>query len=73
MTSPYLELVQTHAALLQRHDLPLLETLRGRELPPRAEPAADAPVALLLSPHPDDECIPALWRCGSRASAVIAS
>lgn len=57
MTSPYLELVRTHAALLQRHDLPLIENLRSHELPPRTEPAADAPVALLFSPHPDDECI----------------
>jgi len=53
---------------------------RGRALPlggfappPRARPAADAPVALLLSPHPDDECITGAWplRLGRAGWRVI--
>lgn len=56
MASAYLDLVNAHAALLKA-DIPLLDTLAGRTLPARPEPAKDAPVVLLFSPHPDDECI----------------
>ncbi len=52
MTSPYLELVKQHARLLEEACLRLPECE-----PPRLEPASNAPVALLFSPHPDDECI----------------
>src|SRR5690606_11360392 len=52
--NPYLELVQQTARLRET----------GRALPlggfppaPRVDPAPDAPVVLLFSPHPDDECI----------------
>jgi len=53
--NPYLEFVQSIAALLAKgKSLPL-----GNIQPPRRTPApaADAPVALIFSPHPDDECI----------------
>lgn len=57
MPSPYLDFVTAHAALLQRTEIPLLENLAGRTLPQRPVLAANAPVALLFSPHPDDESI----------------
>ncbi len=57
MTSPYLDLVKSHASLLQPQAIPLIDSLAGRTLPPRPALAAHAPIALLFSPHPDDECI----------------
>lgn len=57
MTSPYLDLVKSHASLLQPQATPLIDSLAGRTLPHRPALAADAPVVLLFSPHPDDECI----------------
>ncbi|MDR3410924.1 MAG: PIG-L family deacetylase [Formivibrio sp.] len=57
MTSPFLELVKSHASLLQQQATPLIESLAGYTLPRRTLPADNAPVALLFSPHPDDECI----------------
>lgn len=56
MASAYLDLVNAHAALLKA-DIPLLDNLAGRSLPARPELAANAPVVMLFSPHPDDECI----------------
>jgi LmbE family N-acetylglucosaminyl deacetylase len=54
MAHPYHEFVAGHARLAQL----------GRGLPlggfaplPRPTPAPDAPLALIFSPHPDDECI----------------
>jgi N-acetylglucosamine malate deacetylase 1 len=53
--SPYHELVRRYADARQ---LPLA---RGRHAgtppPPPTAPRPDAPVALIFSPHPDDECI----------------
>lgn len=57
MPSPYLDFVTAHAALLQQTEIPLLDNLAGRTLPPHPTLPEDAPVALLFSPHPDDECI----------------
>lgn len=57
MSSPQLEFVSTHAALLNQARLPLISSLKDMSLPPRPELADDAPVVLLFSPHPDDECI----------------
>lgn len=56
MTSPYLDLVRAHAALLAT-PLPLISSLKGMDRPPKPAIAANAPVVLLCSPHPDDECI----------------
>lgn len=56
MTSPYLSFVSAHANLLRRNDLPLFTTLKDLPLATR-QPTPNAPVALLFSPHPDDECI----------------
>jgi N-acetylglucosamine malate deacetylase 1 len=56
MTSPYLSFVSGHAALLARHDLPLFDSLKTLPVASR-KAEAHAPVALLFSPHPDDECI----------------
>lgn len=50
---PYLAWLQRFVALLHA-DLPLAPPPSPAPLP---SPAADAPVCLLLSPHPDDECI----------------
>jgi N-acetylglucosamine malate deacetylase 1 len=50
---PYSHWLQRFAALLHE-DLPLPPVSAPQRFP---EPAADAPVCLLLSPHPDDECI----------------
>jgi LmbE family N-acetylglucosaminyl deacetylase len=52
--NPYREFVSSFARLVAGgKSLPL-----GRlPHPSRPEPAADAPVALIFSPHPDDECI----------------
>ncbi|MBS1154987.1 MAG: family deacetylase [Proteobacteria bacterium] len=57
MTSPYLDLVKSHASLLKPQAIPLIDNLAGYSLPHHPEPAANAPVALLFSPHPDDECM----------------
>lgn len=57
MPSAYLDFVNAHAKLLQRTDLPLIESLDHIKLQTLPAPAANAPVALLFSPHPDDECI----------------
>ena len=57
MPSAYLDFVNAHAKLLQRTDLPLIENLKNIPMPARSAPAANAPVALLFSPHPDDKCI----------------
>lgn len=57
MSSPQLDFVKAHAALLGQTSLPAIKALNGLTLPPRPPLAADAPVALLFSPHPDDECI----------------
>ncbi len=52
--NPYQPFVATFAQLLAAgKSLPL----GGHLAPPAAKPAADAPVALIFSPHPDDECI----------------
>lgn len=50
---PYLAWLQRFAALLHE-DLPLPPATPARHGP---DPAPDAPLCLLLSPHPDDECI----------------
>ncbi len=54
MTNPYLQFVETLIrAEREASELPL-----GTLAPPaRPAPPADAPVALMFSPHPDDECI----------------
>jgi LmbE family N-acetylglucosaminyl deacetylase len=54
MTTPYHQLASGFARLVRdgRH-LPL----GGFATPARPAPAADAPAALVFSPHPDDECI----------------
>ncbi len=52
--NPYLEFVQSIAAVVAKgKSLPL----GGIPAQPRTTPAPDAPVALIFSPHPDDECI----------------
>jgi LmbE family N-acetylglucosaminyl deacetylase len=56
MNSDYFSFVAAHAALLARVDLPLFDSLKTAPVASR-EPVANAPVALLFSPHPDDECI----------------
>ncbi|WP_348945647.1 PIG-L family deacetylase [Chitinibacter sp. FCG-7] len=56
MSNPYLALVQAHNELLQKQDAPLfadLSTLGSAA----TTVAADAPVAMIFAPHPDDECI----------------
>jgi LmbE family N-acetylglucosaminyl deacetylase len=54
MTTPYTEYVAAFARLAREGKrLPL----GGFPVPARPAPAADAPVALVFSPHPDDECI----------------
>ncbi|SFN17001.1 N-acetylglucosaminyl deacetylase, LmbE family [Formivibrio citricus] len=57
MSSPQLDFVKAHAALLNQTSLPAIKTLNGLTPPPRPALAANAPVAMLFSPHPDDECI----------------
>lgn len=57
MSSPQLDFVKAHAALLNQSTLPLIKTLEGMALPSQKNLAANAPVALVFSPHPDDECI----------------
>src|SRR5471030_130492 len=57
MTTPYLNLVKSHASLLKQQPPLLVDSVAGHALPHRPVLAANAPVALLLSPHPDDECI----------------
>lgn len=52
--NPYRKFVNAHVRLVQDgRSLPL----GGLKTPRRAALAADAPVALVFSPHPDDECI----------------
>jgi LmbE family N-acetylglucosaminyl deacetylase len=52
--TPYHQLASDFARLVRDgRNLPL----GGFPTPPRPEPAADAPRALIFSPHPDDECI----------------
>jgi LmbE family N-acetylglucosaminyl deacetylase len=54
MTNPYTQFVADAAGLLRAaRSLPL----GGLPPAPRPAPATDAPVALIFSPHPDDECI----------------
>ncbi|MBE9609968.1 PIG-L deacetylase family protein [Chitinilyticum piscinae] len=56
MANPYLALVETHAALLQKTDAPLFADLSSLS-PAKDNAAADAPVVVIFAPHPDDECI----------------
>jgi LmbE family N-acetylglucosaminyl deacetylase len=52
--NPYYKFVSAFASLVDEgKSLPL----GGMPTPKRATPAADAPVALIFSPHPDDECV----------------
>jgi LmbE family N-acetylglucosaminyl deacetylase len=52
--NPYLEFVSSYAQLaLDGKSLPL----GGITSVPSTRPAADAPAAIIFSPHPDDECI----------------
>jgi LmbE family N-acetylglucosaminyl deacetylase len=52
--NPYRDFVSSFARLVAGgKSLPLGQVPR----PPRPEPAPDAPIALIFSPHPDDECI----------------
>ena len=52
--NPYVSLVETHVRLLREgRDWPL----GGFEPTFRPPPAPGAPIALIFSPHPDDECI----------------
>lgn len=52
--NPYWTLVENFSRLKREGgQLPL----GGMPRPARPEPAADAPTALIFSPHPDDECI----------------
>lgn len=54
MSQPYAEFVRDFEALLERAaGLPR----GGLTPPPRPAPGPDAPLALILAPHPDDECI----------------
>lgn len=55
MSAAHLELVKRHAELLLAQDLPLPEGISPRSA--QHAPSDDAPVVLLFSPHPDDECI----------------
>lgn len=57
MTSPYLKLVTEQASLLLRKDAPLFATVQSLPITERIKPVAHAPVLILFSPHPDDECI----------------
>ena len=52
--NPYVTLVETHLRLLREgRQWPL----GGWPEPVHSKPSADAPCALIFSPHPDDECI----------------
>ncbi len=52
--NPYVNFVARHAAMLKEgKGLPL----GGFPLPSRPGPESGAPVAMIFSPHPDDECI----------------
>jgi len=52
--NPYVQLVDDHARWFRDgRNLPL----GGFPVPTRPTPAADAPLAMIFSPHPDDECI----------------
>lgn len=55
MPAAYLELVQRHAELLQARELKLPEGVSPRSAVHLS--TTNAPVILLFSPHPDDECI----------------
>ncbi|KAF0811268.1 1D-myo-inositol 2-acetamido-2-deoxy-alpha-D-glucopyranoside deacetylase [Andreprevotia sp. IGB-42] len=56
MSNPYLDLVKSHDALLQKADAPLFSDLAGLT-PSPVNTDADAPVVMIFAPHPDDECI----------------
>jgi N-acetylglucosamine malate deacetylase 1 len=71
--NPYLDFVTGFSKLVSSgRSLPL----GGIPRPPRAAPQAGAPVVLVFSPHPDDECIVAglalrlLRECGARVINV---
>ncbi len=54
MSQPYADFVREFEALLER----AARLPRGIATPsPRPAPRPDAPLALILAPHPDDECI----------------
>src|SRR5262249_25553925 len=54
LMNPYRDFVSSFARLVSEgKSLPLGQIPR----PKRPSPAPDAPVALIFSPHPDDECI----------------
>jgi LmbE family N-acetylglucosaminyl deacetylase len=57
MSNPYLALVQAHNELLQKKDAPLFSDLSTLGTAAAPTLAADAPVAMIFAPHPDDECI----------------
>lgn len=54
MTNPYLQYVE---ALINAERKASELPLGAFAVPPRPSPPADAPTALMFSPHPDDECI----------------
>ncbi|SMC28798.1 N-acetylglucosaminyl deacetylase, LmbE family [Andreprevotia lacus DSM 23236] len=56
MSNPYLALVQSHDALLQKQDAPLFSSLAGLTAS-AATGSTEAPVVMIFAPHPDDECI----------------
>ncbi|QLG86932.1 PIG-L family deacetylase [Chitinibacter bivalviorum] len=56
MSNPYLALVKAHDELLQKKDAPLFSDLATLGTAAQAA-AADAPIAMIFAPHPDDECI----------------
>ena len=57
MSNPYIALVEAHNALLQKTDAPLFDNLDTLGRAAGTPAAADAPVAMIFAPHPDDECI----------------
>lgn len=54
MTQPYADFVREFEALLERGESLPRGGMRPAPLP---APKADAPLVLILAPHPDDECI----------------
>ncbi len=73
MTNPYRQFVET---IIDAERTASKLPLGGLEAPPRPVPPADAPTALMFSPHPDDECIVGtlplrlMRECGVRAVNV---